>query len=177
MTRMARGKLSFIGHMESGPLTVAGPQLACHQQTSVHDFPAPHAFLYTDPMTSRSGYGMVFVEITIFSLFPKQKGGFSRNMFILPAVIAMVFGLIYILYRSGLRSHEQKIRLALYGISTNGKKAATVSKQGFYPAVESPKEYSTPAVQKISSLSFRPTQQKDRSVLKFMEPKTHSWQH
>ena len=51
---------------------------------------------------------MVFVDAlsqsTMFFLLPKQKGGFSRNMFILPAVIAMVLGLMYILYRSGSQS-------------------------------------------------------------------------
>lgn len=85
-------------------------------------FRLPHAFLYTDPMTSRSGYGMVFVEITIFSLFPKQKGGFSRNMFILPAVIAMVFGLIYILYRSGCAVMNGKYALLYTEYPRMGKR-------------------------------------------------------
>jgi hypothetical protein len=42
-------------------------------------FPLPHAFSYTDPMTSRSGYGMVFVEITMFFLLPKQKEAFQET--------------------------------------------------------------------------------------------------
>ncbi len=126
MTRMARGKLSFIGHMESGPVDGGGPQLACHQQTSVYEFRLPHAFSYTDPMTSRSGYGMVFVEITMFSLFPKQKGGFSRNMFILPAVIAMVLGLMYILYRSGFAVMNRKYALLYTEYPRMGKRRSCI---------------------------------------------------
>ena len=60
-------------------------------------------------------------------------------MFILPAVIAMIFGLMYILYRSGCAVMNRKYAL-LYTEYPRMEKGATVSKQGFYPAVESPKE-------------------------------------
>lgn len=89
-------------------------------------FRLPHAFLYTDPMTSRSGYGMVFVEITMFFLLPKQKGGFSRNMFILPAVIAMLFGLMYILYRSGFAVMNRKYALLYTEYPRMGKRRSCI---------------------------------------------------
>lgn len=117
-------------------------------------FRLPHAFLYTDPMTSRSGYGMVFVEITIFSLFPKQKGGFSRNMFILPAVIAMVFGLIYILYRSGCAVMNRKYALLYTEYPRMGKKAQLYRSKVFILQWSHQKSDSTPAVQKIPVCLF-----------------------
>lgn len=62
----------------------------------------------------------------MFFLLPKQKGGFSRNMFILPAVIAMIFGLMYILYRSGFAVMNRKYALLYTEYPRMGKRRSCI---------------------------------------------------
>lgn len=75
-------------------------------------------------------------------------------MFILPAVIAMVLGLMYILYRSGFAVMNRKYALLYTEYPRMGKRRNCIEARFFILQWSHQKSDSTPAVQKIPVCLF-----------------------